>query len=292
MPYWPDEDPMKRYLLPDLPTSPQVGGFPAGGTSPVGPAASGGMKGIQKKSFQDLINSDPIFAQFRDALGAQGIVDAGSRRAAIQRALINFGLIPDFSRAGVSEEALGFLGSDVDAGTRSRANDMTSQGLSFLARLNKANSGAVSDLKNELAGKGILESGATGYGLREQAQAYKTSMFDAEQSLFDTLMGYIGNYTESERQRQQELLDAMSDAADRTADDEFPGLEGTPGGDAKPPKPSKPQPLPTAGPNRSGAARDLVPSEGGALGGATKNPRKKRRPNASVNKGKRIAGGV
>lgn len=296
MAYWlPDEDPTKRYLIDDVlprgPIGPGVGGPGVGSRPSIQP-----IDKVKKKSFQDLINSDPIYAQLRDSLAAQGIVDAASRRSAIQRALINFGLVPDFAKAGLSGDALGFLGQDVDPATRSQAENMTGQGLSFLARLNKANAGAVTDLKNELAAKGILESGATGYGLNEQAGRYKESLFDAEQQLFDTLMGYIGTYTEGERARQQALIDGLAEAAGRIPEEEPPDLTGTPGrpGTKSKSKPSEPQPMGPATPWSPGKPRDLVPSEGGAKGGAeVKNPRKKKpKPKPNTGKGGQRIGGV
>jgi hypothetical protein len=272
MPYW-NEDPTGRYGSGDLPGLPAVGAsLPQSGRAKPGAGKlalpPGYLKKQQQKSFQDMINSDPIFAQLRDALGAEGQVDAAGRRSAIQRALINFGLIPDFAKAGVSGDALGFLQTDVDDLTRARANDMNNQGLSFMSRLNKANETSIADLKSELAARGILESGSTGYGLNQQAQTYKTSLFDAEQQLMDALMGFISDYTEGERTRKQRLIEGESDAADRAADDEPPDLDGEPTPETDKPKPKS---KPKSGPN----PKDLIPNDGGR---SKKTKVKKRKP--------------
>lgn len=222
--YWftPDADPTGS----SSPIRPPIPGGPSRLIRPPGGIMEWGKKQQQKqkqKSIQDLINSDPTLAALRAQLGAEGVQDAATRKAGIQRALIALGFVPDFSKFGGGAD-LGYLGTDIDDVTRSLAEENTRQGLSLKAKLDKALKQNNIDLTNQLANQGILESGSTGYGLNENAQDYKVALSDTEGDVINTILGLISAFTEGERARKQRELDELEDAADRAAAED-PGEE-------------------------------------------------------------------
>lgn len=213
----------KKYSGVGSTTASGLYGQVAGGSAPAAaavPAAAPSPSASAKPiDYLALINGDPLLGQERADLSAQGVSDAASRAAAIQRALIQFGIVPDFAssaqKLGLSGEALGYLNQDVNDRTRQLAQANTQEGLSLTARLAKAHTDAVRNIRNQLAARGIIRSGETPYQLGEEANQYKISTNDATQQLLDYLTGAIGAFTQSERQRRQQLAQYLSDAASR-----------------------------------------------------------------------------
>lgn len=162
--------------------------------------------------FQSILRDDPIFSQFRADLSAQGISDAAQRAAATQRALVQFGVVPDFEQAGgqlgLSDQQLSFLRQDVTPQTRALAEESTEEGLSVQARINEQNERNVRQIRNALAARGLLRSGELGHQLGEAQQAFTRAQFDARSQLLDYLGGVQSAFAEAERMRQRELAGA------------------------------------------------------------------------------------
>lgn len=180
-------------------------------------AATGG--GSKPVDFRTLIESDPFYQQTKADLSAQGISDAAQRAQAIKRTLIDWGVIPDTSavadQLGLSADALGYLKSDVDPRTAEFAAQNEAQGLSRHARLEKANQANIDAIRNQLAARGMYQSGELGYGLTENAQQYKQAATDAEKNVLGTIEDISNRFASSDQQRKRDLANAGVDAAGR-----------------------------------------------------------------------------
>lgn len=171
--------------------------------------------------YQSLIESDPIYQQQKADLSAQGISDAAQRKAATNRALINFGEVPDLQSAvgglGLDPNSPMFkmLFSDVDPMTQRGAQDMTHAGYSTMAQLNRAHETNMNDLLSQLAARGSLHSGATGVGTGLEGDRFGKASFDARSNLLDYLAGLQSAFTASERTRQGALAQGATDATGR-----------------------------------------------------------------------------
>lgn len=100
---------------------------------------------------------DAYYQQMASMIGAQGAADRSSTKAAIQQALIGFGLVPDNFK-----DELGAL----DDTTRALIQKNTDTGISGYARLLQAAKDEEVASLNALASKGLRRSGAKGNKLR------------------------------------------------------------------------------------------------------------------------------
>ena len=189
--------------------SPQGAGATVGRTNPAGSGAPGtaGAAG-GPVDYASLIKNDPLFSQFRADLGAQGIADAGSRRAALNQALVAFGEVIDPSALS---SQLGFnVAGEIDPTTAQLAAQNTQAGTSLSARLVKQNKDNIRAIKNALAARGALRSGETGHQLNEEQLRFSQGQYDARAQVLDYLKGVQAAYVQSERQRkmaeQQEMM--------------------------------------------------------------------------------------
>jgi hypothetical protein len=212
--------------------------------------------------YEALIQGDSIFQQTRGDLAAQGIADAAQRKANVNRALINFGEVPDLAESirglGLDPNSPMFkmLFADVDQTTRRGAQDMTDAGFSTTAQLGKVHSANMEDLLSKLAARGSVRSGATGVGTGLEGERYGAAQFDARRNLLDYLTGLQSAFSDAERGRQGQLTTALTDATGRqiaqhpatSATGTKPtGTSGTLGLPPPPPVPSgDPPPSPTA----------------------------------------------
>lgn len=163
--------------------------------------------------YRALIEQDPIFSQLRADLSSQGISDAAQRAAATQRGLIQFGQIPDFQQAGAGLGLdTGFLGSDITEETRGLAQANTEAGLSIAARQARQNQQNIAAIRDFLAARGLLRSGATGVALGEEQQRHTQAGYDTRQQVLDYLAGVQAAFVQSERQRQQQLAQGAREA--------------------------------------------------------------------------------
>lgn len=172
-------------------------------------------------NYTDLINQDALFGQQRTDLAAESAADAANRAAAIQRALIQWGVVPDFQaeagKLGLSPQSLSFLQSDINPGTKELADKNTAEGLSIFARLQKQHKDQIRAIKNALAARGMAKSGEAGYQTGEEEQQYKQQLTDSEQQLLQYITGAIAAFTGAERERNRTLSQYMMDAAGRQA---------------------------------------------------------------------------
>lgn len=193
-----------------------AGGFVPSGYSPAPGGASSINVGGFTPDYGGLINTDPAYLQLKGDLSAGGISDVASRNAALQRAVSQFGVVPDFSSID-----LGALPSDInsiiDPATRALADSNNTGGISTEFRLDQAHQDAVRNITNALAAKGSLHSGEAGFQLGRENQAYGQAQNDATQKLLDYLSGVQAAYASNEQQRATALGQGASEAADRQA---------------------------------------------------------------------------
>jgi (2Fe-2S) ferredoxin len=184
---------------------------PSGSTAPNAPAVD----------YKSLIENDPFYQQAKADSGAQGISNAAQRAQAIKKAIIDWGVMPDWATAadklGLSPELLGYIQQDIDPNTANYAAQNEAQGLSRHARLEAANKQNIDAIRNQLAARGMYQSGELGYGLTENAQQYKQAATDAEGNVIGAIAGIGQSYASAEAQRKRDLASAGQDAAGRVA---------------------------------------------------------------------------
>lgn len=197
---------------------PHPGFMPAGGGPPPGSPGQipAGIVPGSTPDYKSLIANDPGLLMAEADLQASGVANIADRNAVFQRNVIDYGQLPDLTKAasalGLSPAALqGILGGQ----TGHLAQENTQAGTSILARLNSMNSKTIQQIKNALAARGMYRSGETGYQLGQQSQAYTNSQSDATKQLLDSLSSAQGQYVSAEQQRQIALAQAASDAANR-----------------------------------------------------------------------------
>lgn len=190
------------------------------------PASSINGAGAFTPDWANLINNDADLVQTKADLSAGGIADASQRDAAIQRAITQFGSVPDLASLA---KQLGLSLADVQntlgPGIQQLAKENTDAGLSTKARLGQANTDAIRQIKNELNKRGLLNSGETGYQLDRQNTGYRQAESDATNKLLDYLDQYQQGYLAANQTRQGQLATATSAAADR----QFANNAGTSG---------------------------------------------------------------
>lgn len=177
-----------------------------GTLNPVGSGGGGGGGGTQgartpghiripgfTPDYQSLIQQDPYFAQVRDALSAQSASDAAQRDKQLGQAFINFGEAP--------------------AGYESLVGDAAANNpFSALAQLQRAYEQNTRNTKNQLASRGILQSGETGYQLGNENRDYLQNQYEARQQLLDFLNGVEAAFASNEQNRSNELIQAGQQA--------------------------------------------------------------------------------
>jgi hypothetical protein len=147
------------------------------------------------------------------------VQDLTARNAAISRALVNFGDVPNFAALakslGMSEADL----QDAAGGDVSQlAQENTAAGTSTEARLGSANTDAIRQIKAELNKRGLLNSGESGFQLDRQNTSFRQAQYDANQKLLDYLNQYQQGYVAAQQAKQGQLAQAYSDAANRQYD--------------------------------------------------------------------------
>jgi hypothetical protein len=148
--------------------------------------------------------SDPYVNQMKSFLQSQSAADLANTKAAIQKALIAFGLVP----ATGFDDKLGAL----DEATKNLIKQNTDSGISYYARLLEQKKDNLRSATSRLSSSGLRRSGAKGYKLRR-------AQLDADRTFQDSLselMGQIGNmysgYAGNEANRQMQLLQAIQNA--------------------------------------------------------------------------------
>lgn len=200
-------------------------------TPPPAPGATPGPITVGKYTpdWASLIANDSGFLQDQSYLGASNVANASQRDAQIQRALVQFGGVPDIAgigkSLGLSPEDVQKLQESLGPGIQDLAKENTDAGLSTESRLAQANTDAVRQIKNQLNARGLLNSGETGYQLGKQQQGYSQAEYDANQKLLDYLNQYQQGYLSAQTSNAQALGTSASNAADR----QFSVNQGSPG---------------------------------------------------------------
>lgn len=166
-----------------------------GGTGPSGGAPSGSGGGFDYQS-------NPFYQQALAAVNAGGAADAANTRAAIQQALIGFGMVPQGF-----QDKLGAL----DETTKALIDKNTKTGISGYARLNEGREKGIKRLIANLSARGMRRSGSKAYGLRENQLGYDRSLADSISGLLGGIGDRYSAYAQNEAMRQRQLADAMRD---------------------------------------------------------------------------------
>lgn len=184
-------------------------GSSSAGTSPAStPAAAPTVPKVitfggtpTQTDYATMIQNDPAFMALKNSLSAQGIASAAQLRGAVQQALINFGAVPENLPSGVLSS------TGLDTGLTSQ---LASQNpFSVLAQLAQQYSTAQDTTKNQLAARGILSSGETGYQLGNLGQANAQQNYNVT----NALLGNIGSYNAQYLAGQQAAANQLSQGA-------------------------------------------------------------------------------
>jgi len=176
--------------------APGAAGIDNRGGAP-GSITIGGSPGFQP-NYSSILNE--LMAPFRAQSGAQGVSDAASRAGATQRLVAQFGEVPDFSGSGLNTS---FLEQDITPETRALAERNTASGLSMRARLEREAADAKRAGINQLAARGALRSGETGYFLEQHQLQARQAQSDARTQLLDYLQGYQQAFVQAEQRRRE-----------------------------------------------------------------------------------------
>ncbi len=178
-------------------------------------------------ALQALINADPIYAQTLVNTQAASSAERAQRNQSLQRAMEEFGQIPDLTG---SAQQLGLNTSDLSQINTPEAQALalagTRAGTSTLAQLNQSQKDAIQGITNALASRGMLRSGDTGYSMGKQNLASTQAQYNARKALLDYLGGVQSGFAAAERQRQSDLSGALSDAYGRILAQYPNGLPG------------------------------------------------------------------
>lgn len=196
---------------------------PLAGVNPIGSTSSSDTGGSSPFDVQKLLDS--LLNPIKSDLAAQGQVDLAGRNAGINRALVQFGQLPDFGQA---QQALGLnIGDIVSPDTAQLA---ASNPYSATKQLAQQHTDAVQKIRQALAARGMLQSGELGYQLNREQQQYGQAQYNAGQQLLDFINGLQQGYLQSEAQRQATLGSSANNALQQLLG-LFPnGLPGSNGG--------------------------------------------------------------
>lgn len=132
----------------------------------------------------------------KQQLSAAGISDASHLRGAIQQALIQFGAVPD-----LPQSVLDSTGLDTSMTAGLAANNP----FSTLKRLQQSYEDQQASVKNQLAARGGLSSGETGYQLGRAGQAAGQGQYDATNTLLGGISGLNDAYVQGQQQYASQL---------------------------------------------------------------------------------------
>jgi hypothetical protein len=195
--------------------------LPGGGSIPLVdttlPAAAQTTLGTYTPPVLDwrgLIESDPGYLQDLANITGGSAADRQRTLAALRSALVQFGGSGLQGVAGQLDPGWGDL---LDPTTLGAAGAADTSGTSVASQLAKAHSGRNLAIQDQLAARGILSSGQTGYELGEERQRNTIAQNDAVQALLGFLREGIGGYSGREYTRGQERSAAAEAAAARVA---------------------------------------------------------------------------
>lgn len=181
-------------------STPGAGAGVGGAYTPVAAGSSSPLSSITigntTPDFAFSIDNDPAYAQLKNALSSAGISDAAHLRGAIQQALIQFGAVPN-----LPTDVLQTTGLDT-AGTQALADNNP---FSTLKQLQQSYQDQTDSAKNQLAARGILSSGETGYQLGRLGQQQGQAQYNATNSLLGNIGSLNDQYVQGRQAAAQQL---------------------------------------------------------------------------------------
>jgi len=162
----------------------------------------------QPADYAFSILNDPAYKQLRDSLSSAGISDAAHLRGAIQQALIGFGAVPN-----LPTDVLQNSGLDT-AGTQALADNNP---FSTLKRLQQSYQDQQDATKNQLAARGALSSGETGYQLGRLGQNQAGQQYDATSGLLGNIGTLNDQYAAGRQAAAQQLAGGAMTAESNAA---------------------------------------------------------------------------
>lgn len=192
------------------------------------PGASGTRPGlnIPGQSYLDLIKQDPGYQRRVGENTAASLAGAANRAAAIRSALARFGSIPGLDLGGNSQYA-DWLNADIDPATRALAAQNTTSGLSLTAQLEDQHKQNQLALEDQLAARGILSSGQTGFETGRESLRHTGAKNSAVQELLQFILGQYGGFAEAETGRATALGTYGDEVAGNLQEQ---GIDPAPGG--------------------------------------------------------------
>jgi hypothetical protein len=175
-------------------TTPYDQGYGAGFSAPGGKTSISVGGGYVDPATQ--IWNDPAFQQLKNSLSAQGIADAAHLRGALQSALVQFGSVPNLDPSILQATELD------TSGTQALADNNPFSTLKQLAQKYQTSTDAE---KNQLAARGILSSGETGYQLGNLGQQQATDQYNATNSLLGGIGSLYDQYVSGQNAAANQL---------------------------------------------------------------------------------------
>jgi hypothetical protein len=148
----------------------------------------------------------PRYQQILAQLNSMGAMDLANSRAAIQQALIAFGMAPE----GFQDR----FGS-LDAATLEAMRKNTEGGLSTVAQLQDLRKEAITSLVNNLSARGLRRSGAKGAGLRKRQKDYQKAYASSLQKMLQMANSVYGAYAQNEAERNARATEAWWNTYDQ-----------------------------------------------------------------------------
>jgi len=102
------------------------------------------------------------------------------------------------------------FGLDPQAAAFAKQNYLS--GNAQLARIDKAHKNNLQTIINQLAGRGLVFSGDTGYQTGQEDQGYGNNVYDAQQQALSDILGYRQSTAQQEQQLHQSVIDALQTA--------------------------------------------------------------------------------
>lgn len=181
--------------------------------------------------------SSPDLTALTNQIQAQGVSDKASMNNALQRYIISYGQVPDFSKLGIGSDAQGYLSGAITDQVKQLAAQNEAGGTSVHARLAAQDAIAQRQVGQQMAARGMLHSGETGYGLQQEAQNAKNQSFDTLNDLLGNISNTVGQFQQAERDRAMQLAEMEMQAAMGSAGGYTDPGSGDGGGVAPPTNP-------------------------------------------------------
>lgn len=144
---------------------------------------------------------NPFFSQLESSLKSQSAADTANTRAALQQALISFGLVPQ----GFQDKL-----NVLDNLTKDLIAKNTDSGISTYARLLEQKQDMLKNTVRRLTQQGLRRSGTRGYKMRRGQLDWDRLFQDSLSQLMGHTSGLYNNLANNEFARQQQLMQAMA----------------------------------------------------------------------------------